>query len=89
MVNTGEGGQDEGQLREGDGEVHGEPQEQADQAHGGGGVPSVMVSGLDTDQVQTGEKFDTNNISKLILDWDAMSKYHDGVTGLPGEEHEG
>ena len=48
-----------------------------------------MVSGLDTDQVQTGEKFDTNNISKLILDWDAMSKYHDGVTGLPGEEHEG
>ena len=39
--------------------------------------------------LETGEKFDTNNISKLISERDAMSKDHDGVTEQPGEEHEG
>ena len=42
-----------------------------------------MVSGHV--QVQTEEKFDNKNISKLISDWDAMEKGHDGVTGLLGE----
>ena len=69
MINLGEGGQDDGQLQEGDGEVQGEPQGQAG--------------------VQTGEKIDKNRISKLMSDWDAMDKYHDGVTGLLGEELEG
>ena len=89
MVDTGGGGRTDGQLQEVGDAVHGEPQEQADQAHGGGGVPRVVVSGLDAEQVQIGEKLDKLNINKLILDWDVMAKCEGGETGLPGNEQEG
>ena len=60
--------------QEGDGRVHGEPQQEGDaQAQGGVRVPRVVVSGLLIEQQRQGQEFDKLDISKLISTWDVMA----------------
>ena len=66
VAGTGEGGHEDGLPQEGDGGVHGEPQQEGDvRAQGGVGVPSVVVSGIVNEQ-RPGEEFDKQDITKLI-----------------------
>jgi hypothetical protein len=74
VAGTGEEGHG-GDLRlEGDGGVHGEPQQEGDaQAQVGVRVPQVVVSELVNEQQRPGQEFDKLDIPKLISTWDVMA----------------